>query len=152
MSSRIVRRSARRPGLSCCRGRVQRRGGFTLIEVLLVLAIIVALGGVVAVSVFSMQDKADAQTAKTQLSGLENAIKLYRIDMKVLPDRLEDLVMQPSNLPPGKTWQPYFDRQIPLDPWNQQYVYEKIDNRTFNLYSLGPDGAQGTDDDIHYNR
>ena len=151
MNSRIMRRPARQSGLSG-RRHASRRGGFTLIEVLLVLAIIVALGGVVAVSVFSMHDKADAQTAKTQLSGLENAIKLYRIDMKVLPDRLEDLVMQPSNLPPGKTWQPYFDRQIPLDPWNQQYVYEKIDNRSFNLYSLGPDGAQGTDDDIHYNR
>ena len=150
MNPRLNRRSSLRRRTS---QSVVRRGGFTLIEVLLVLAILVALGSVVVVSVFSMQDSANERTAKLQLSGFESAVKLYRIDMKILPDQLQDLVTQPSNLPAGAKWRPYYDKEIPLDPWNQPYVYEKVDQtRTFNLYSVGPDGAQGTDDDIHYNR
>ncbi len=130
-----------------------RRSGFTLIEVLLVLAILVALGSVVVVSVFNMQDSADERTARLQLTGFETAIKLYRIDMKMLPTQLQDLVIQPSNVPPGAKWKQYYDKDIPVDPWGQPYVYTPgSDNRSFELYSLGPDRTQGTEDDIHYNR
>lgn len=154
MNPRLIRRTAGRPRPVGAAGGTRRRGGFTLIEVLLVLAIIVAIGGVVAVSIFGTQDRADADTAKMQMAGLAQAIKFYRIDMKVLPTKLEDLVVQPGNLPPGRTWRQYLDRaELPLDPWGQPYVYETAqDNRTFNLYSVGPDGSPGTDDDVHYNR
>lgn len=143
------------PAARCSAGKLPsaRRSGFTLIEVLLVLAILVALGSVVVVSVFSMQDSADERTAKLQLSGFETAIKLYRIDMKSLPSQLQDLVVQPGNVPPGAKWKPYYDKDIPVDPWGQPYVYQPGgDNRSFELYSTGADRAQGTEDDIHYNR
>ena len=129
------------------------RAGFTLIEVLLVLAILVALGSVVVVSVFSMQDSADEKNARNQMNALKTAITAYRLEMKSLPSTLEDLVNQPQAAPPGAKWRPFLDTQVPVDPWGQPYLYQPgADNRTFELYSVGPDRAQGTEDDIHYNR
>jgi|GEM_PF-6203315 len=106
-----------------------------------------------AQKVLSLQDKADQQTAKTQLDGLANAIKLYRIDLKALPKSLQELVQRPTNVPDNEQWTPYFPKAIPLDPWGNEYVYRSHeDDRSFSLFSVGPDAKAGTADDIAYNR
>ncbi len=141
-----------RPNVSHRSSKRSRRGGFTLIEVLLVLAILVGLASVVAVSIFSTQDSAGRDNAKLQLKSIEQLITMYRLEMRTLPPDLNSLTNQPANIPPGAKWRPYSDSPIPPDPWGQPYIYQPgNDNRTFELLSMGPDGAQGTEDDIHYN-
>ncbi|QDU26147.1 Type II secretion system protein G precursor [Anatilimnocola aggregata] len=126
-----------------------RRRGFTLMEVLLVLAILVILGSIVTVSVLKMQATAFKDAARTQLRSFEDAIKLYQLHVNQVPSNLDSLVELPADLPNQTKWQgPYIDKQIPLDPWDQPYQYEVIDDERYNIFSAGPDRTPSTDDDI----
>jgi general secretion pathway protein G len=74
----------------------------------------------------------------------------YCVETGDYPKSLQDLVQQPTN---ETNWQgPYFDPpKLPTDPWGNPYVYEfsgKHKPESYDLYSLGPDGKAGTDDDI----
>lgn len=128
------------------------RKGFTLVEILLVLGILVILGGVVGVSVLQMQKTAYERTAKTQLKAFEQAIELYQLDVGQVPSQaagLEALVNPPDDLPnPAKWKRPYFTKAIPADPWESPYNYEAINNESYRIYSSGPDRVAQTDDDI----
>lgn len=126
----------------------RRRGGFTLIEVLLVLVILVILGSFAGVAIFSAQQRALEQQAEIQVNGLESAVKLYMLNMNTAPQSLEDLVQKPSDSRADKWKGPYFDKkEIPLDPWDNQYEYQG-NGSEYRIWSMGPDGASGTDDDI----
>lgn len=128
--------------------RLRRRGGFTLMEVLLVLAILVIIGALVVVNFANVGEAADKQAAKVQIEGFEKAVKLYQIQIKRLPPTLEALQTPPSDLPDPTKWSgPYLDEEIPLDPWGNPYQYS-LDGTTFRIWSMGPDMADGTDDDI----
>ena len=132
--------------------RRARRRGFTLMEVLLVLAILVILGGIVSVSVLQMQKNANRDAAKTQLNGFKTAITLYQMDIGQVPSEdaaFDALINPPADLPNPAKWKgPYFDKSIPLDPWDHQYVYEWLNADQYRIYSAGPDGTPQTDDDI----
>jgi general secretion pathway protein G len=142
-------RSSHTTGLHAKR---RRRKGFTLVEILLVLGILVILGGVVGVSVLQMQKTAYERTAKTQLKAFEQAIDLYQLDVGQVPSQaagLEALVNPPDDLPnPAKWKRPYFAKAIPLDPWDSPYNYEAVNNESYRIYSSGPDRVAQTDDDI----
>jgi general secretion pathway protein G len=130
----------------------QRRKGFTLVEILLVLGILVILGGVVGVSVLQMQRTAYERAAKTQLKAFEQALDMYLLDIGQVPSQaagLEALVNPPDDLPnPAKWKRPYFTKAIPLDPWDSPYNYEVISNESYRIYSSGPDRVPQTEDDI----
>ncbi|MEW4455852.1 type II secretion system major pseudopilin GspG [Bremerella sp. JC817] len=130
--------------------RRQRRkaAGFTLIEVLLVLVILVILGSLVGVSIFGVQKQALEKAAKTQVEGIEAAIKVYKLNMNKPPETLDGLLSQPSD-DKGNKWKgPYLDGEaLPLDPWDNEYQYE-VNGANYKIWSMGPDGASGTDDDI----
>jgi len=132
--------------------RRRRRHGFTLMEVLLVLAILVILGSLVGVSIFQMQKNANIRAAKAQINMLEDSIKAYQIDVGSLPPSLEGLVAVPAELKVPQKWSgPYLEKgNLPVDPWGNAYIYEQSnDFAGFVIKSNGPDQQAGTADDVH---
>jgi general secretion pathway protein G len=129
--------------------RKRRAAGFTLLEVLLVLAILVALGAMATVAISGRQEKADRDTAKAQVQLFSSQIETYRFDMKKMPESLEDLIEKPSDSKAAERWAgPYLNKKsIPLDPWDNEYKFEAKDN-VAKVWSVGPDGSDGTDDDV----
>jgi general secretion pathway protein G len=126
----------------------RQRAGFTLMELLLVLAILVVLGSMVVVAYTNIMADTDRQAAKVQIEMLEEAVKVYQIQLKRLPPSLDALRTPPSDLPNPARWKgPYLDEEIPLDPWGQPYNYA-VDGREFRIWSVGADGAEGTEDDV----
>ena len=118
--------------------------GFTLIEILVVMAIIGMLAVMVAPSIFNQQAGAQRDAALSQISALEAALDTYRLDVGQYPDSLEGLVVNDSG---RAAWNgPYLRREVPLDPWGNEYVYDS-DGRGFTLVSYGPDGERGGEGD-----
>jgi general secretion pathway protein G len=133
--------------------RRRRRRGFTLMEILLVLAILVVLGSMVTVGFVQMQKRAYIDSARTQISQLESAVNLYTLHVGMPPstqEGLEALLVPPAGISDPHKWSgPYLNREnLPIDPWNMPYQYEQVDADRFRIWSSGPDRASGTEDDI----
>jgi len=132
--------------------RRNRRRGFTLMEVLLVLAILVVLGSMVTVGYMQIQRNANKDAAKGQIGLLENAVDLYALNVGTCPTTqqgLSALRTAPSELKNVAKWAgPYLKEELPVDPWGQPYQYEQISADEFKIWSNGPDGQQGSEDDI----
>lgn len=118
--------------------------GFTLIEILVVMAIIAMLAALVAPNLFNRQEGARRDAAVAQMSSLQTALDSYRLDVGEYPDSLEGLMENESD---RAAWNgPYLRGRLPLDPWDNDYVYES-DGRSFTLMSYGADGQRGGEDD-----
>jgi general secretion pathway protein G len=131
------------------RRRVRRRG-FTLMELLLVLAILVILGSLAGISIRQMQKNANVRATKAQITMFENAIKAYEVDVGKLPPSLDALREAPADLRNPDKWAgPYLEKAIPNDPWQNQYQYN-ADSENFTITSFGPNGTEGgsPNDDI----
>lgn len=130
----------------------RRRGGFTLLEVLLVLAILVILGGMVGFYFAGIQGRAYSDVAKRQIESFKDALELYRLDTGRYPTNgvgLNGLLQAPADLPNPAKWKgPYIDEAIPADPWDNPYKYEQVSPTQFKIWSMGPDMIDGTQDDI----
>ncbi len=122
-----------------------RRGGFTLIEILVVIAILAVLGSVAAVKYMSYLKDSAVKMAGFQLRELEKTIESYYAQNQKYPETLEELV---TPLEAGK--QGVLKRSGTLDPWKGPILYEATPGQEppFELTSFGPDGRQGTEDDI----
>lgn len=140
-----------------CRRKRWRREAFTLLELMIVLVILVLLFAMVGPRLLGTQRKADVKAARTQIGNLESALELYAVDMRTFPsteDGLQALVARPSDERAARKWVgPYLDDTAPpLDPWDNQYGYEyppSNSGRDFpDIWSAGPDGESGTEDDI----
>lgn len=139
-------------------GRVRRRSGFTLMEMLLVMAILALLMALVGPRILGSQRKSDIGAAKTQIGMFKAALETYALDIKTFPsteDGLSALVEEPSQKSGGESrWDgPYIEAEaIPADPWGHPYQYAyppAHGKRDFpDIWSLGPDGDDGTEDDI----
>lgn len=118
--------------------------GFTLIEILVVMAIIGMLAVMVAPNIFNQQAGAQRDAALSQISSLEAALDTYRLDVGEYPDSLEGLIENDSG---RAAWNgPYLRREVPMDPWGNEYIYES-EGRSFTLVSYGPDGERGGEGD-----
>lgn len=135
-----------------------RSGGFTLLEMLVVLVIIGLIVSLVGPRLFTRVDYSRVQTAETQVRMLRNALETFRLDVGRFPtneEGLRVLYSPPADERVRARWRgPYLDEPPPLDPWDQPYRYEVPgEELPFALYSLGADGQPGGEDinaDIGY--
>lgn len=148
--------------------RLPRRAvGFTLIEVLLVIVIILMLAGAMVVFVLPQQKGAEKNTTKLKLAQVATALDTYRLNLGHYPTEqeggLDALMKKPTfeNERMGEKWQgPYLKPGTDLDdPWGYKLRYELLaaagegDNKSalpYKLFSVGPDGQPDTDDDIKH--
>ena len=125
------------------------RRAFTLVEMLLVVTIIGILAALVIPKIMGRSEQARMTAAHADINGgIKSALDAFEVDNGFYPKSLTDLVQAPSN---AKNWHgPYLDK-IPTDPWGNNYVYYypgKHNPNTYDLLSVGPDGKEGTDDDV----
>jgi general secretion pathway protein G len=120
--------------------------GYTLLELLVVLGIIVTLTALVAPQVIRYLGVAKADSAKVQLLNLQSGLELYYLDTGAYPTNdqgLLALIVDPAGVPGWKG--PYLKRKEGVnDPWGNQYIYKHPgEHGAFDLSTLGRDGAQG---------
>ncbi len=137
--------------------KLEKRGwksekGFTLIELLLVMVILTVLAAVVVPKFTKRSEQARITAAHADIANVEVALDAFEIDNGRYPttsEGLEWLVEEPTSM---SNWKgPYIKRGVPKDPWENEYVYRqpgRYNERGFDLYSYGPDGSDGGDDDI----
>jgi general secretion pathway protein G len=134
-----------RPLTSQTARRTQQRG-FTLIELMVVLAIIGILAALIVPNVLGRADDARITAARTDISNLTQALKLYRLDNLRYPTSeqgLGALVQKPSTEPIPSNWRPYLDK-LPNDPWGRPYQYLQPGLKSeVDVLSLGADGQAG---------
>jgi general secretion pathway protein G len=131
-------------------------GGFTLIEIMVVVIIIGLLAAFIVPKVIGQVDQAKVSKAKADIQALEAALTMYRIDNSRFPTSeqgLQALVQKPND-PATRNWKPggYLDR-ISKDPWGNayQYAYPGTHGKDYDIYSMGADGqpgGEGLDADI----
>ncbi len=127
--------------------------GFTLIEVMVVIFIIATMAAVVAPQIFSQQDSAKIKKAAIDIKALEGSLEIYRLQTNSIPTTeqgLEALVNAPTIDPIPRT---YPDggiiKRLPEDPWGNAYVLLfPGEVGQYDIYSFGPDGIEGSEDDI----
>ena len=130
-------------------------GGFTLIEILLVVIIIGALAAMVIPRFAGRSEQAKQQVAKSDIeANLATALKLYELDNGNFPTTeqgLAALLDKPSSDPAPNNWNgPYLEKK-PVDPWGNPYKYRypgTNNKSSYDLYSAGKDQTEGTEDDV----
>jgi general secretion pathway protein G len=136
---------------------VGRRRGFTLMEVLLVLVILVVLMGFAVPSLLSGKKKADLDAAKAQIGLFRPALERYALNLGDFPTTeqgLDALSESPSDLEEEKKseWAGPYISTISKDPWGHKFFYEFPPTHGTSefpdIWSSGPDGKDGTEDDI----
>ena len=135
--------------------QLPHRGGFTLLEVMLVLLILVTIVSLSVGVIRGQRERANVRAAFTYVKTLEHAVKLYDDNVGRPPTTdqgLMALVAVPTDLPNPAAWAgPYIeDTATSRDPWGNDYQYASPGRtgRPFDIWSYGPDGIDGTEDDI----
>jgi general secretion pathway protein G len=132
---------------------VNKAQGFTLLEVMIVLVIIGIIASMVVPNLMGSQDTAREQKAVIDIGSLETALGMYRSQNYNYPTTeqgLEALVSQTDVEPlPRRFPEGGYIRRLPQDPWGNDYqLLNPGENGKIDIFSMGPDGEQGTDDDI----
>ncbi len=122
--------------------------GFTLIEMLVVLAILGMLATLVGPSVLKQFDKSKTRAALVQIKNIEQAAGMFKLDVGRYPtmqEQLQALVDKPASAP---GWSgPYMDK-LPADPWGNPYRYENPGKmKDVDIFSYGADNAAGGEGD-----
>jgi len=134
--------------LTAVGGKAVGRSGFTLLEVMLVLAIIIVLAGIGVGAMMNAQEDALERQAQIKARGYAEACKMFKINVGYFPSQLEDLITRPQGVSDRK-WRRPFIEKLELDPWGNPYQVQPdmVNNRVF-VISAGRDGKLGTEDDI----
>ncbi|KAA1194453.1 type II secretion system protein GspG [Pseudohalioglobus sediminis] len=131
--------------------KAYRNGGFSLVEILVVLVIMGLLISVVAPTVLNRADEARVQKVQADFKQIETALKIYRLDNYVYPTTEQGLeaLVEPSSLDPvpRNFKKGGYLPEVPLDPWGRPYLYlSPGENGEVDIYSLGADGLSGGED------
>lgn len=139
------------------RPRVRR--AFSLLELLIAIAILLAIGGLVVINLMPTKDQADIDLTRVQIDNFSSALDKFRLDLKRWPsedegltvlwsrDSIEDEEDEPN-------WRgPYLKTPSPKDTWGSEWIYrapsEILEGAPYDIVSLGPDAEEDTEDDIH---
>lgn len=145
--------------MSRSRARKQRRG-FTLVEVLLVLAILGVIAAMVVPNLIGSQQKANILATRGSIAGFENAVEQYAVaNAGTFPEGAREevvaMLLQPGQDPDGRAIAPYLDK-TPRDAWDQPFYYEYPNSKVANatkpaIWSSGPNkqNEDGGGDDIN---
>lgn len=114
--------------------------GMTLVEIMIVLTIMASIMGIVGFFAQGAIQNSKIKRASVEVGNLGNAVTQYFVLTNDYPDSLDQLANPSGGIAP-------IIREIPKDPWNNDYQYSK-NNDSFELYSMGPDGVRGGGDDI----
>ena len=128
----------------------RRREGFTLLELLLVMTILVVLAGIGTVAYNKLGVNQKIKAATFEVDNLKKTCRMYEMQVGRQPRNLQDLVSIPSGVTQAQWGGPYFeDGKLPMDPWGNEYSFNYNANLDqLQITSNGPDGAKGTGDDI----
>ncbi|MEM1153960.1 MAG: type II secretion system major pseudopilin GspG [Pseudomonadota bacterium] len=149
MKSKLARKRSLHPA-SVGRGH----GGFSLMELLVVLAILALLGGLVGPQLLGAFSGAKTKAAGVQINDFESSLEMYKLDVGRFPsteEGLQALVVKPSG---AAGWNgPYLRRpRVPLDPWGFEYQYKYPGDRgEIDIFTLGQDnqaGGEGENSDV----
>lgn len=114
----------------------RRRRGMTLMEVMIVIAIILLLMGALAFGLTELFGEAQGDTARLMIGKIDQKVKIYKIKKKSLPDGIDDL---------------YKTESVPVDPWGNPFIFRKGGKNGYDIISYGADGREGgtgADEDI----
>ena len=125
--------------------KTRQEGGFTLLELLVVMAILGMLAALVGPQVLNQLGGAKSKSAQIQIRDLEQALELYRLDVGRYPsseDGLSALVARPEDI---RGWNGSYLKksEVPADPWGNEYVYRLLETGLYELVSYGSDGVPG---------
>ena len=128
-----------------------KQGGFTLIEIMVVVVILGILAALVVPQVMNRPDQAKVTVAKGDIKAIGAALDMYKLDNYSYPSTqqgLDALVEKPSGNPQPKNWnRDGYLKRLPKDPWGNEYQYLSPGTQgQYDLYSYGADGKQGGSD------
>lgn len=135
-----------------------RDKGFTFIETIIVISIILIMSATVGFSAMRYIDRARIAACRNQIETFRLALQSYYLDCGTYPTEVQGLKAlweKPTLAPVPARWNgPYLNRQVPLDPWGNEYIYRNPGERNlpFSISSLGADGrvgGEGVNADIH---
>lgn len=127
---------------------------FTLLEMMIVLLIIALILGTVAFMVSGIQGGAEVVATEAKIKSLEVALTSYKISNLTYPTQeqgLDALVSRPTGDPKPKHWRQLANPEKITDPWSRKLMYRNPGKRNvggYDVFSLGPDGLENTEDDI----
>ncbi|MFT5235339.1 MAG: general secretion pathway protein G [Shewanella sp.] len=130
-----------------------KQQGFTLLEVMVVIVILGILASMVVPNLMGNKDKADIQKAVSDIVALENSLDMYKLDNSIYPTTeqgLEALTQKPTGSPEPRNYrEDGYVKRLPQDPWRNDYLLlSPGENGKLDVFSVGPDGQAGTEDDI----
>ena len=142
----------RKDSLLTCDGAKKFGAGFTLIELMLVVIIIGVLVSMVVPRLVGRSEEARVSAAKADINAnISVALDLFELDNGRYPSAEEGLAALRTKPASATNWKgPYLKRK-PVDPWGSEYVYRSPGDHSpdYDLYSFGPDGTEGGDDDVN---
>jgi general secretion pathway protein G len=114
--------------------------GMTLVEIMIVITIMASIMGVVGFYVFGTLTQAQTKNAKMGINQLEQIVQTHYMLNNKMPSSLNELTEGDN---------PLVESEDKLDdPWGNKYIYEHSGGTNYTIYSAGPDGQQGTEDDV----
>lgn len=123
------------------------RSGFSLIEIMIAIAIMAVIGAVVVPGFLQRFEKAKKDSTRQSLRNIKTAITTYQLDVGQYPQRLRDLIKKPTDEAVAKKWESkYLDvEEVPNDSWGNKFLYKLTPGaeKPYELFSYGPNGKGG---------